>query len=37
MQHGSILVNTNLDKLEEIANIAARHGFEVWVPQAPVM
>lgn len=29
--------NINLDKLEEIANIAVRHGFEVWVPQAPVM
>jgi len=26
----------NLDKLEEIADIAARYGFEVWVPQAPV-
>ena len=29
--------NINLDKLEEIANIAVRHGLEVWVPQAPVM
>ena len=29
--------NINLDKLEEIADIAARHGFEVWVPQAPVI
>jgi predicted amino acid dehydrogenase len=28
--------NINLDKLEEIANFAAKHGFEVWVPQAPV-
>lgn len=29
--------NINLDKMEEIADIAARHGFEVWVPQAPVL
>ncbi|HTZ11977.1 MAG TPA: hypothetical protein VMD04_06375 [Candidatus Margulisiibacteriota bacterium] len=29
--------NTNLDKLEEIADIASRHGFEVWVPEAPVL
>lgn len=29
--------NINLDKLEEIANLAVRHGFEVWVPQAPVL
>lgn len=28
--------NINLDKLEEIANIAVRHGLEVWVPGAPV-
>lgn len=27
----------NLDKLEEIADIAVRHGFEVWVPDAPVL
>ncbi len=27
----------NPDKLEEIANIATRHGFEVWVPEAPVL
>ncbi|MDD5653030.1 MAG: hypothetical protein PHT31_02560 [Candidatus Omnitrophica bacterium] len=27
----------NLDKVEDIADIAVRHGFEVWVPQAPVM
>jgi fatty aldehyde-generating acyl-ACP reductase len=24
--------DTNIDKLEEIADIAARHGFEVWLP-----
>lgn len=29
--------NTSLDKLEEIADIAMRHGFEVWVPEAPVV
>jgi predicted amino acid dehydrogenase len=29
--------DTNLDKLEEIADIAVRHGFEVWVPEAPVL
>jgi len=29
--------NINLDKLEEIADIAAQHGFEVWVPEAPVL
>jgi predicted amino acid dehydrogenase len=28
--------NINLDKLEEIANIAAQHGFEVWAPEAPL-
>jgi len=27
----------NLDKVEEIADIAVRHGFEVWVPEAPVI
>jgi predicted amino acid dehydrogenase len=27
----------NYSKLEEIADIACRHGFEVWVPQAPVL
>lgn len=27
--------NINLDKTEEIADLAAKHGFEVWVPQAP--
>jgi len=27
----------NLDRLEEIADIAVRHGFEVWVPEAPVL
>lgn len=29
--------NGTLEKLEEIANLAMRHGFEVWVPQAPVL
>jgi len=29
--------NINLDKLEEIANLAVKHGFEVWVPEAPVV
>lgn len=29
--------HTSLDKLEEIADIAMRHGFEVWVPEAPVL
>lgn len=29
--------NINPDKMEEIADIAARHGFEIWVPQAPVL
>ena len=29
--------NINLDKLEEIANLAVKHGFEVWVPEAPVI
>jgi predicted amino acid dehydrogenase len=29
--------NINLDKLEEIADIAVQHGFEVWVPGAPVL
>lgn len=29
--------NTNLSKLEEIANIAVRHGFETWVPDAPAI
>ncbi|MCX5697741.1 MAG: hypothetical protein NTU54_07240 [Candidatus Omnitrophica bacterium] len=28
--------DTNIDKMEEIADIAARHGFEVWVPEAPL-
>ncbi len=28
--------NINLDKLEEIADLAVRHGFEIWVPQAPL-
>ncbi|MEW6100889.1 MAG: hypothetical protein AB1481_01165 [Candidatus Omnitrophota bacterium] len=29
--------DVNLDKMEEIADIAAAHGFEVWVPEAPVL
>ncbi len=29
-------VDTNIEKMEEIADIAARHGFEVWVPEAPL-
>ena len=29
--------NVNLDKLEEIADIAVQHGFEVWVPEAPLL
>lgn len=29
--------NINPDKMEEIADIAARHGFEVWVPEAPIL
>jgi predicted amino acid dehydrogenase len=33
----SLTDNINPDKLEEIADIAARRGFEVWVPQAPVL
>jgi predicted amino acid dehydrogenase len=27
----------NIDKLEEIADIAVQHGFEVWAPGAPVL
>jgi predicted amino acid dehydrogenase len=27
----------NADRLEEIADIAVRHGFEVWAPQAPIL
>lgn len=27
----------NPDKLEEIADLAAQHGFEVWVPEAPIL
>ena len=27
--------NFNLDKIEEIADIAVQHGFEVWAPDAP--
>lgn len=29
--------NINLDKLEEIADLTVQHGFEVWVPEAPVL
>jgi len=29
--------NINLDQLEEIADIAVQHGFEVWLPEAPVL
>lgn len=29
--------NINPDKMEEIANIAVQHGFEVWVPEAPLL
>lgn len=29
--------NINLDKLEEIADICVQHGFEIWVPEAPVI
>lgn len=29
--------NINVDKSEEIADIAAKHGFEVWLPDAPVL
>ena len=29
--------NINLDKMEEIADIATRYGFEVWVPEAPIL
>lgn len=29
--------NINLDKLEEIADIAVQYGFEIWVPEAPVL
>lgn len=29
--------NLNLENLEEIADIATRHGFEVWVPEAPLL
>jgi predicted amino acid dehydrogenase len=27
----------NLDKMDEIADLAVKHGFEVWVPEAPVL
>ena len=29
--------NINVDKLEEIADIAVQHGFEIWAPDAPVI
>lgn len=29
--------NINMDKMEEIADIAVRNGFEVWVPDAPLL
>ncbi|MFH1442028.1 MAG: hypothetical protein ABIH18_08330 [Candidatus Omnitrophota bacterium] len=29
--------NANPDKLDEIADIATKYGFEVWVPEAPVI
>lgn len=29
--------NINLDKLDEIADIAVKYGFEVWVPGAPLL
>jgi predicted amino acid dehydrogenase len=33
----SVGLNMNLDKLEEIADVATKHGFEVWAPDAPVL
>lgn len=33
----SIGENVNLDKMEEIADMAAKHLFQVWLPQAPVL
>ena len=27
----------NLEKMEEIADLAVQYGFEVWVPGAPVL
>ncbi len=29
--------DSNLENLEEIADLAAQHGFETWAPQAPVL
>lgn len=29
--------NINVDKLEEIADLAVQHGFEIWAPEAPVI
>ncbi len=29
--------NINLDKMDQIADIAARYGFEVWLPEAPIL
>ncbi len=31
------VANTNIEKLEAVADIAAHYGFETWVPQAPVL
>ncbi|MBI5145540.1 MAG: hypothetical protein HZA27_05100, partial [Candidatus Omnitrophica bacterium] len=28
--------NINLDKMEEIADLATQYGFEIWVPEAPI-
>jgi fatty aldehyde-generating acyl-ACP reductase len=33
----SVGENTNLDRLEEIADMAVHCGFEMWVPEAPVL
>jgi len=30
-------MDKNPDKLEELADIAVQHGFQVWVPEAPVL
>jgi len=32
----SIGTEINIDKMEEIANLAVRHNFEVWVPEGPI-
>ncbi len=31
------VANTNIEKLEAVADLAAHYGFETWVPQAPVL